>query len=337
MCSSSKAEKKQTSAADELANQQKLGGQAVNVASQEAKSNIEKVGKTTPEETARLQRYSTKATTPAESLMTEAGPISQAVAQRILERAQNPGMDYDENSSAFAEGVGAPLWASLKSRGIASPAGAEGGGGLGTQQYMKGAAPALAQLRTNQIGTDIAQAENYGLNAQSLQDFYTNLENTLSDVLRNRQVQTVETAAPYGVSGIAAEKQGYIDAAATDQAATQARAAKKDAEATAMGSALMNFFMPMLNVGSTYGAARTGNQNVANSGSQSNLMGLVSSLVSRNPSGAVGSTIQGGSGGQMVNTGNQSVAGQNFNTAWSPYANNTSPTALALQSRAASK
>lgn len=243
MCTSSKQKKAEQTAAADVKTQQVKAGEEVNKAALEAQNKILEVGKQTPEETSRLSRYSSKATKPAENLMTDAGPISQAVSQRILERTKKPGMDFDANSADFEQGVGIPLWRSLKARGIAPPPGAEDGGGLGTQQYMKGAAPALAELRNNQINTDINRAENYGINSLEQQKFFAELENELAEAIRSRSIQTTEAGVPYGVEGATAKGQGAVSGATTNQAEVTSRYARQNAEKAAIGKMVAQLAM----------------------------------------------------------------------------------------------
>lgn len=259
---SSKASKSEQSAAESRANAEraaadanlaaaKAAEQKLIQAGQTARSQMLETGKPTTEETGRLQRYTTKATAPAESLLTESGPISQAIAKRIQERSETPGLDYSTQSEAFAEGVSKPLWRALKQRGIAPPPGSEGGG-LGTEQYMKGAAPALAELRSNAINQDITRGQQYGDTARSYQNIYTNLESALAEAIRNRayesgmqgalaEQQGVSQGAPYGYQGTVARGTGMAEAERINQEEVQRRRDRQRAEQEAIGQALFSF------------------------------------------------------------------------------------------------
>ena len=216
--SSSKSSKAEQTAAQQAQEAELKAAEEQKKAAQEAERKLIEAGKVareqtrlagepTAEETERRERFKTKALTPGETLMTQAGPISQAVArrmqerietpyefeesefapllssrikgrlerpigtyeegslmpevrQRIKERVVTPGLDYMTELPAFVEGVSAPLWRALKQRGIAPPAGVEAG--LGGQQFMKGAIPALAELRARAISEDIARGEAFG-------------------------------------------------------------------------------------------------------------------------------------------------------------------------------
>lgn len=297
---SSKASKAEQTAAQQRQEAEQKAGTETQIAANEAERRLMEAGKTarsqmmtagepSAEETSRLNRYRSKALTPAETLMTESGPISQAVARRIqenverpvgtyeagslmpearakvienlrrpvgtyeagslmpevrakvLERVKTPGLDYERDLPAYTEGITNPLWRSLKARGIAPPSGSEGGG-LGTQQFMKGAEPALAELRARAIAEDIARgtdfggyeeaqkAENiakstalggyeeaqkredigagqqYGTEARGLQDFWTKLEDVLGEAIQERRYQA-------GMQGAEAEQLGVREGA----------------------------------------------------------------------------------------------------------------------------
>jgi hypothetical protein len=238
MCGSSKSNKAQQTAAQSAADAERKAAEENLAAGLEAQKKIIEAGQQTPAETERLSRYTTAAKTPGETLLQQAGPISQAVARRIQERIDQPGLDYDTNQAAFTEGVTNPLWRALKARGIVPPPGAEGGGGLATQQYMKGAEPALASLRSAQINTDITRGQEYGQSATELNKYYQELENTLSEAIRNRQVQTTEAGVPYGVQGTQLKGQGMTAAEAINQAEVQSRYAQKAEDKTAIGKSI---------------------------------------------------------------------------------------------------
>lgn len=188
-----KEEKAQASAAENLAATQKAQGEL-------AKSQITAAGAPTTEETARLAKYTSDTNKPAEQLLTDAGPISQAIASRVLERAQTPGMDFDSQSKDFETKIGTPVWRALKSRGIVAPPGSEGGG-LGTQQYMKNVIPEMAQARSNQINTDITRGQGYTTDALNQKNNLLSILETLSNSVRNRQLTSVTNAADYGYKG----------------------------------------------------------------------------------------------------------------------------------------
>lgn len=184
-----------------------------------ARTDIIKAGQASPEEKQLQTRYMTKMNQTPESLLTEAGPVSQAVAQRIQERVNNPGMDYDVSSINTA--IGNPIWAGLKARGITAPAGSEGGG-LGTEQYMQQMVPYLAEGRQNQINTDITRGQTYGQSALTQSNLQTSLADAISQALSNRNLQATETGVPYEVSGAnkAAEiNQNYYDTKFQEQQA----------------------------------------------------------------------------------------------------------------------
>lgn len=193
-------EEKQAEAQENLAREQFAAAERERTAAREAERRITEVGRPTAAETARLGRYQERAVTPAETLMTQAGPISQAVARRIQERVETPGLEYQRDLPAYEAGVTQPLWRALKARGIAPPPGVEGGG-LGTQQYMKGAEPALALLRAKQIGLDISRGQEYGAEAREYKGWYEKLEDMLSEALRKRQIAGVTKGVSYGVAG----------------------------------------------------------------------------------------------------------------------------------------
>lgn len=234
MCGSAKSSKAQQTAAQSAQDAERRAAEENYQAGLEARRMIMEAGKETPAETERLGRYTTAAKTPGETLLQQAGPISQAVARRIQERIDRPGLDYERNLPAYTEGITQPLWRSLKARGIAPPPGTEGGG-LATQQYMKGAEPALAGLRAGQISEDITRGERYGASAIELNKFYQELENTLAEAIRGRQIQTTEEGAPYAVRGTQLKGQGMTAAETINQAEVQSRYAKKDAEKEQIG------------------------------------------------------------------------------------------------------
>jgi len=225
----------------EIAQQQ---GEEIKEAGKKAAGQITTAGQSTPEEQARLSRYKGKATTPAEQLMTEAGPISQAVARRVQERVDQPGMDYDVNSADFEKSVGTPVWASLKARGITPAPGDTTGGGLGTTQYMKSVVPYLASLRSGQINTDIARGQEYGTQAQNLQNYYTDLENQLGEAIRSRLYESGIKAAGAEQTGITAGGQtiagGASDAASTLSNLYANQLAGANAQGAESGDALAN-------------------------------------------------------------------------------------------------
>lgn len=296
--SSSKANKAEQTAAEQRQTAEQTAGLETQAAANEAERRLTEAGKTargqmmaagepSAEETSRLNRYRSKALTPAETLMTESGPISQAVARRIQqnverpvgtyeegsllpeararvkERIVKPGLDYERDLPAYTEGVTNPLWRSLKARGIAPPPGSEGGG-LGTQQFMKGAEPALAELRAKAIsedidrGTafggyeeaqkreDIGAGQQYGTEARGLQDLWTRLEDVLGEAIQGRRYEAgmegasaeqlgVREGAPYGVKGAEAKGAGFTEAARINQEEVNTRYARKREEATQLG------------------------------------------------------------------------------------------------------
>jgi len=208
-------ETKEAEARGLQAREQRAAGERERATAREAERRIIEVGKPTAEETARLGRYREKAVTPGETLMTQAGPISQAVARRVQERVETPGLEFQRDLPAYEAGVTEPLWRALKARGIAPPPGVEGGG-LGTQQYMKGAEPALAGLRSEAVSRDIERGLAYGTEARALPMRYEDLENILSEALRSRQVAGVTGGVPYGVAGEEAYGRGRVGAATTE-------------------------------------------------------------------------------------------------------------------------
>ena len=232
---SSKSSKAQQTAAQSAADAERAAGAANLAAGQEAQRKIIEAGQPTGAETERLGRYTTAAKTPGETLLQQAGPISQAVARRIQERVDQPGLDYNTQSAAFTQGITNPLWTALKARGIVPPPGAEGGGGLATQQYMKGAEPALAVLRANQISQDIGRGQEYGASATDINKYYQELENILSEAIRGRQTQSTQAGVPYGVQGTQLKGQGMTAAETINQAEVQSRYARKEEEKTAIG------------------------------------------------------------------------------------------------------
>ena len=234
MCTSSKEKKSAQTAAEQAINAQMEAAKLKQSTAEQAKADIEAAGKATPDETQRMARYTTKATTPAEQLMTEAGPISQAVSQRILERTQNPGMDFDTASKNWADYIGTPVWRSIKQRGIAAPPGSEGGG-LGTEQYMTQVAPALTQARSNQINTDITNAQNYGNVANALQQYYGTQESNLSEAIRQRLIDTIQSGSAYGYQGASDYGTGLTNAADINQKEVVSRYTQKDEQNAQLG------------------------------------------------------------------------------------------------------
>jgi hypothetical protein len=215
-------EEKEAQAREQQAQESRRQAEQERAAAQEAERRITEAGKPTAEETTRLARYKEKAVTPGETLMTQTGPIAQAVARRVQERVEAPGMDYDPATTMGV--LGPELWRGLKQRGIAPPPGAEGGGGLGTQQYMKGALPTLAQLRQQQISEDITRGQQYGTEARGLQTGYEDLERILAEALSQRRYGAVATGAPYGYYGAQDYGRGMREAAGmeTEYAAQRA-------------------------------------------------------------------------------------------------------------------
>lgn len=221
-------EEKEAAAQENLAQEQRAAGERQRAAGIAAQERITQVGKPTAEETGRLERYRTKATTPGETLMTQAGPISQAVARRIQERIDQPGMDFDVASDAYAEQIGAPLWRGLKARGIAPRPGAEGG--LGVSQYMESALPAMSILRSQQIGKDITRGTEYGREARQEVGIYEELERWLSEAMRGREVGGVQIGAPYGIAGEQAYGAGMVGGAQTEAEYASVRAGRQMAK-----------------------------------------------------------------------------------------------------------
>ncbi len=210
---------KEKEAASNLQEAQKQAAAIQAAAATQAQQNITAVGQPTAAETTRQAGYTAKANAPAESLMTQAGPISQAVASRIQERVSNPGMDYDVSS--INKSIGNPIWAGLKARGIAAQPGDTTGGGLGTEQYMQQMVPYLAAGKEAQVNTDISRGQDYGTAANALQQLYVNLENSLSEAMRGRQVQTTMGAAPYGTAAAGYTAGGLTQPAETGLAEQQ--------------------------------------------------------------------------------------------------------------------
>lgn len=216
---SSSQQKKQAESAQRAAEEQAAGqreiaqteGQVIKAAGVKAGETITAAGQPTAEELARQERYRTKATTPGETLLTQAGPISMAVARRIQERVETPGMDYDPATTM--EVLGPELWRGLKARGIAPRPGSEPG--LGGQQYMKGALPYLAQLREGAISRDISRGAEYGAEARKEQQYYETIENILSEAIRERLYQS-------GIIGAEAEQRGVTTGGQTIVGGTQA-------------------------------------------------------------------------------------------------------------------
>ncbi|CAK0754825.1 hypothetical protein CCP1ISM_50008 [Azospirillaceae bacterium] len=167
----------------------------------------------TPAEQQRSSGFTTKANTPAEQLMTQSGPIAQAVANRIQERVNTPGMDY--NVGAINQSIGNPIWASLKKRGITAQPGDVTGGGLGTEQYMQQMVPYLAQGRQQAIGGDIQRGETYGNEANTLSQLYQNLDKDYATALQNRIQQGA-------ISGANLETQANIAGGSSDISGNQA-------------------------------------------------------------------------------------------------------------------
>jgi hypothetical protein len=185
------------------AEERKRAGQAglsITAAGEKAAGEITAAGQPTAEEIARRERYAGKAATPGETLMTQAGPISQAVARRVQERVEQPGMEFDVNAPAYAEQIGAPLWRGLKARGIAPRPGTEGG--LGTSQFMKSALPAMATLRAEQVGRDITRGEEYGAEARKEEQYYGGVENILAEAIRSRLYESGIVAAKAKQAGV---------------------------------------------------------------------------------------------------------------------------------------
>ena len=211
-----KQKKEKNSAADQLEQAQKEAGQSLYETGQSAKQSMLDVGKQTPEEKTRMERLTTATTQPAETLTTQAGPISQALAQRILDRTNQPGLDYDTQSADFIKGVSDPLWRNLKSRGIVPAPGALGGG-LASQQFLKEAAPSLAELRTNQINSDLARAQEYQTTALNNQNQQATLLEALDSAIRNRDIEATRIAQDYGIAGTQAQGSGNIGSAQTNQ------------------------------------------------------------------------------------------------------------------------
>ncbi len=283
-----------------------------------AAGEITAAGQPKAEETERLARYKEKAVTPGETLLTQTGPIAQALAKRVQERIDQPGLDYQRDLPAYTAGVTEPLWRSLKARGIAAPPGAEAG--LGGQQYMKGAEPALAALRAGAISEDIGRGERYGEVARGYQGSYEELEGILADLIRGRQfdaetlapqvkMRGVETGAPYGPSGVAAGSAYRVESARTTEATRKEQLEESQAFGKMLGERLVAVVLPTL---ADYGGGNLGQ-----------LQGQ------RQQS----STIQGGVGG--TNTGVQQTPYGRTQT-WSPYTSGgqqSSPYARALASR----
>lgn len=287
---SSKKEKSAKNAEEERIRAEQDAAKAAQAANEKAKAEVlaggEKAagditlaGQPKQEETERLARYKSKATTPGETLLQEAGPISQAVARRIQERVETPGLDYTRDLPAYAEGVTTPLWRALKSRGIAPQPGTEGG--LGTQQFMKGAEPALAELRGRAVSEDIARGQGYGEEARAEQDWWTQIEASLADLIRGRQSEaetlapqvrygSVSEGAPYGVSGTTAYGAGMTEAARIKSESAQRAWEKKQEQlkdygryAAELASVLMGTNKPQYGGGKTANVASMGNVPVA--------------------------------------------------------------------------
>lgn len=278
--SSSKSSKAEQTAAEQSVEAQRKAGEETKAAALEAERKLIEAGgiargqmlaaaEPTAEETERRERYKAKALTPGETLMTQAGPISQAVARRIQERIDTPGLDYSRDLPAYTEGITAPLWRALKGRGIVPPPGAEGGGGLATQQYMKGAEPALAALRAEAISGDITRGERYGTEARSLQQLYEQVENALAEAIRGRQfeagIKGAEAAqlgtregAPYGVTGAQAKGAGYTTAAQINQEEVQRRYDRARAEEKAIGDMVAQLITTAVTTAAAGGAGAAG-------------------------------------------------------------------------------
>lgn len=220
------------------------------------RQNLTEAAQSTGEETSRLSRYQGKAGTPGETLMTQTGPIAQAVARRVQERVETPGLDYERNLPAYVESVSNPVWRALKARGIVPPPGTEGG--LATQQAIVEIEPALAQLRTGQISSDISRGQQYTDEARQTQSYYEDLEQGLANLLAERtssasqrgaelKYQADTGAAPYTTSAAAAEAQGILGPAQSISAYKQSQAqqaAESQAKTgktigTLLGTALM--------------------------------------------------------------------------------------------------
>ena len=214
MCQSSKESKSaQTAAqsAQDTAIKQGIQG----------KQDIVNAAKPSPTETGLQSTFTTRATQPAEQNITDAGPISQAVSQRILERANSPGMDY--NTSAINTAIGTPVWAGLKARGITAQPGDTTGGGIGTEQYMQQMVPYLAAGKQAQINTDINNANTYSQNATNLQSTYSNLASQIAQALSQRNLQATETGVPMQIAG-------YNNAEAINQQQVAQQNAQKQAD-----------------------------------------------------------------------------------------------------------
>jgi len=241
-----------------LAQQQQTAqtqGQEIKAAGREAAEKITAAGKPTEEESARQARYKGKALTPGEELMTQAGPISQAVARRIQanverpagtyeegslmpavreqieKRVKTPGLDFDTSSADFERAVGEPVWRALKARGIAPPPGSEGGG-LGTQQYMKQVVPYLTEQRQAQVNKDIEAGNLMAQYEDALSRGDINAANNYANQAREMQqyyegVENVLSEAirqrlyESGIASAEAEQRGVEGGASTIVSGTQ--------------------------------------------------------------------------------------------------------------------
>lgn len=187
-----KSDSAQQDATQQAATQQKAAG---------ASANKQITDASQPSETEKsLQNtYTQKANKAPETLMQEGGPIAQALSQRVLERANNPGMDYD--TANIDKAIGTPIWAGLKARGIAAQPGDKTGGGVGTEQYMQQMVPYLAQGRQAQVNTDISNAKSYGDSANALLQYFMTGGTNLANLLQNRIQSGAQSGAGYQYSG----------------------------------------------------------------------------------------------------------------------------------------
>lgn len=246
-------EEKSAEAQDQLARAQRTAGERQLAAGQAAEARLTAVGKPTTEETTRRTRYRTQATTPGETLMTQAGPISMAVSRRIAERVETPGMDYDPSTTMDI--LGPELWRGLKQRGIAPRPGAEPG--LGGEQYMRTALPYLAKERETAISRDIERGRAYGEEARGESKYFEELLYDLSEALRGREVGGVTTGAPYGIEGEEAYGAGMVGGAQTEADYAAQRAQQQKEKRAAEGEMIRQAVELALIVG-TGGAAAPG-------------------------------------------------------------------------------
>lgn len=263
---------------------ERQAGERERQAALESQKRLTEAGQAKPEETERLSRYKEKALTPGETLLTQQGPIAQALAKRIQERVETPGLDYQRDLPAYEAGVTEPLWRALKQRGIAPPPGSEGGG-LGTQQYMKGAEPALAFLRSGAITQDISRGQEYGREARGAQGRYEDLESMLAEAIRGRQFGAETGAAPYSLTAEERRSRGERTAAGIAQEYKSGEARRREAEQKERADRIERVMSAVI-----------GNYSQA---------------------GKTGAGIQGGQGGQM--TGYQQAGGLPGGQTWSPY------------------